>query len=366
MALSLQTVSNVAKAFNKGGYRLASKTVGEVVANMPKGAVSKTTVIVEHVSGETIKVESYLDKFGKAVKVNKNNLETGDCVNTFLEWERGYLGNGDLADIYLKTRTSGVKDGGTLSIFRNIETCPVDRITTIVESISKNQKSSGNSINELFTRAFIRNKGKVKEVSKLTKKTTTPTSSKTVVEKSGRGIPENDVEQITSYPYFDSVFFDKKDMVRRSVDVACQRQGVSPTKLSFPTVAETNKSGGWFNRGENTIAVTDKGLKGNKPYLFDTLEHEARHKWQHDLVDKLRRGELTHPQDIELAQKFEKEFANYINSNKDFDAYYKQLVEVDAREAGRNAQEAYKKVSKLMDRHFFCDFMDESFMASTI
>lgn len=49
--------------FNKAGYRLASKTTGEIVANMPAGAVSKTTVVVEHVSGRVKTVESYIDKY---------------------------------------------------------------------------------------------------------------------------------------------------------------------------------------------------------------------------------------------------------------------------------------------------------------
>lgn len=365
MALSMQAVANAAKVFNKGGYRLASKTVGEVVANMPKGAVSKTTVIAEHISGDTIKVESYIDKFGKAVKLNKVNNNTGDCATTFLDWQRSYMHNGSLYDVTLKTRTSGTKDG-SFHILRNISYSPVEKITDILESSSKLSGSKTNGSKELYTRIFQCDNGKVKEISKLTKKVTTPTSTKTVVEKSGQGIPENEVEEISSYPYFDSMFLDKKDMLRFSVDTACQRQGVSAMNLSFPEIAESDRRVGWCNYWKNELAVTSNGMKGSKGYLFDTLEHEARHKWQHDLVEKMKRGELTNPQDIELAKKFEKEFANYIDSNKDIDGYYKQLVEVDARNAGAKAENSYKNVQRLLDRHFGYGPSDDSFMAGTI
>lgn len=356
-------VKSVVNLFNKAGYRLASKTAGSVVANMPAGAVSKTTVVIEHVSGKVKTVEQYLDKYGKAVKINESCKETGECFSSVYNWHRSPKTATNAFDsVTLEARFSGMKNGSSILGCCNVDVDSSQKYFQIVESVSKKSGTETNGVREVLTRLVDSERSIYREVSKRTTNIVNGSSSRNLVETSGKGIPASEVDKITSYPYFETMFFDKKELCRRSVDIACQRQGVSPMKLEFQTVAEADRRGGWCSYHTNTMAVTNNGLKGDKKYLFNLLEHEARHKWQHDLVEKMKRGELTHPQEIELAQKFEKEFAKYISIEEDFDGYYKQLVEVDAREAGSKAASAYKEVKQLIDRRFQ-DATDWSFIS---
>ncbi len=57
------------KIFNKAGYRLLKKITGQTVKNMPSGAVSMNTAIIEHVSGKQKYVFTFLNSNGKALKV---------------------------------------------------------------------------------------------------------------------------------------------------------------------------------------------------------------------------------------------------------------------------------------------------------
>ena len=73
MAISATTVSNL---FNKGGYRLVSKITGQVVPNMPAGAVSKTTCIIEHISGKKQAIHRYLNAESKSVRIIRVNSDS--------------------------------------------------------------------------------------------------------------------------------------------------------------------------------------------------------------------------------------------------------------------------------------------------
>lgn len=109
-----------------------------------------------------------------------------------------------------------------------------------------------------------------------------------------------------------------------------------------------------------------------KSTLLNTFNHEARHCKQNILEEQLKYtkkdrlspnapiayrqqtfGKLTNPEDIKLAEDFAQAKKNRVDSSADYDKYYSNFREVDARAAGAKAEEEYislgKKLAKLFE-----------------
>lgn len=85
---------------------------------------------------------------------------------------------------------------------------------------------------------------------------------------------------------------------------------------------------GAYNPVDNTIMLNSSLLEMSDPHeLLDTILHESRHAYQEYAVE--------HPCNVNvdtatLAQ-WEENFNNYVDSTLDFEGYFNQPIEVDAR-----------------------------------
>ncbi len=92
------------------------------------------------------------------------------------------------------------------------------------------------------------------------------------------------------------------------------------------------------------IIDTDSLLNDDAWELVDTVCHEAYHGYEHRMVDLYRQ---TSPEARELAvfdgaRRYEAEFDHPVHGHEDFDAYYQQHIERDARTYADEATMRYK------------------------
>ena len=83
---------------------------------------------------------------------------------------------------------------------------------------------------------------------------------------------------------------------------------------------------GGYSPSENAIYINEHNM-GDAKETADTIAHESRHCWQHDIADN---------SDNPQAQAFKENFDDYIRPEDDYRGYRNQPVEADAREYAKN------------------------------
>jgi hypothetical protein len=127
----------------------------------------------------------------------------------------------------------------------------------------------------------------------------------------------------------------------------CQKLGMSPTKFRVKDLYDPEGKDakgvykkrlfgllGWV------IIVDIDNVKDNNPFeVMNTVAHETRHQYQRYLIKNPEKR----PNSIsgEQIDEWEENFKNYKKPQDDFEAYRKQPVERDAREAGSEAVDKY-------------------------
>ena len=83
---------------------------------------------------------------------------------------------------------------------------------------------------------------------------------------------------------------------------------------------------GGYSPSENAIYINEHNM-GDAKETADTIAHESRHCWQHEIADN---------SDSPQAQAFKENFDDYIRPEDDYRGYRNQSVEADAREYANN------------------------------
>lgn len=83
---------------------------------------------------------------------------------------------------------------------------------------------------------------------------------------------------------------------------------------------------GGYSPSENVIYINEHNM-GDAKETADTIAHESRHCWQHEIADN---------SDSPQAQAFKENFDDYIRPEDDYRGYRNQPVEADAREYANN------------------------------
>lgn len=96
-------------------------------------------------------------------------------------------------------------------------------------------------------------------------------------------------------------------------------------------VPQNNQSLGGFNPNNNTISLNaNKYLYGDMPNVDDminTIVHESRHAYQHEVANNSERNTGISKETI---REWKENFDNYISPYYDFEAYRNQPIEADA------------------------------------
>lgn len=127
--------------------------------------------------------------------------------------------------------------------------------------------------------------------------------------------------------------------------------------LGFPEVTvctavlEKNTLGSYDDSTRTITLNLSRLVCEDASTILETLCHECYHAYQHRLVSVYNALDV---QSRELlvfyeASKYNQEFANYIDGNEDYDAYYDQWCETDSREYARDAAEDYfRRIEKYL------------------
>lgn len=354
MAINAATAANL---FNKAGYRLVSKVTGQVLPKMPEGAVSKTTCIIEHISGKKQAIHRYLNAQGKAVQINRVSTESNIGTLTDYKWIAPQKRTSDTAmyrekvdhyafENYGASRNTLRYDRKTMNILENSDTV-VDihaPSRTVTKSFASRTTPTGNALDGFTDQAQLTqivNGKKTKEIYQ--RSTGTPNSINTVVETTGFGVTKEELKQATSNPYFYAMFKNSIQMAKAAKTRAFENQGI-PQDTPF-VLTPLKGYGGVYRPQSNKICLNATSIKQgwHRSMIASSIEHEARHKWQYMLVEKLDKGLLTNPKEIKMAKEFKHNFANYIPKSKGYEAYESQPIEADAYKTTDIVGELYSK-----------------------
>jgi len=206
-------------------------------------------------------------------------------------------------------------------------------------------------------------------------------------------ISEGELGEIQKFPYLYYLNYTDEEFVKAIAPYAAKLQKVENRGVKLDIKELSGETLGLsYDRAKKVAVDVTKG--SSKGRLVNTTNHEMRHQYQHQLVDqyenenqsladkiaasieqkrqelKLRWFEqvlnklnpppkppLSAPKPLsekekEYARKCTKDFKNYVTPEENFDDYYRQFVEEDARLAGQIAQDEFQLGIKKIDSVF--------------
>lgn len=125
---------------------------------------------------------------------------------------------------------------------------------------------------------------------------------------------------------------DKMDTLQTVVNIEATYLTISPITLKS-TKLEDNTVG-QYSYDENIIYIDSEFIAiSESTDALDTICHECRHAYQHSVVDMLdwSQDSVNSHYYYRSAQQWKLEFNDYQSGQFDYDTYYQQSIEVDAR-----------------------------------
>lgn len=210
--------------------------------------------------------------------------------------------------------------------------------------------------------------------------------------------PQKDLQELSQSPYFYFRNYDNEEFIREITPYAKKLQQVEQINPKV-VIQKIDPYTSGNSSGYNKAVIIDAGIEMSKGELVNTLNHELRHQYQWHLTEQVpnslanqykqlqermqelqakidynkklcKEGFLKRtlrnigfikdkpapaapaktaptkaltPYEKVLAKKFADNFKSYIKAENDFDGYYNQILEVDARKAGLAAQLEFNK-----------------------
>jgi len=172
------------------------------------------------------------------------------------------------------------------------------------------------------------------------------------VEKSGL-CPTEEVaaDEVLKDKYFHGRFMDMPTFIKTFRKTFLKNQNANSDIPMTPAWLPMRKGSAVYVDKQKRILISDMSkeyTRRNISQMISNLNHEARHVWQYELVEKLEKGQLTDPADIKLAQEFKKNIENYIQpaKAKTYAEYASQPIEADAFRAGNSSNIEYNKATE--------------------
>lgn len=355
------------KIFNKAGYRLLKKITGQTVKNMPSGAVSMNTAIIEHVSGKQKYVFTFLNSNGKALKVVHSSSDDPFVKETAYNWVQPQQRTKMTAmyrekidpcafENYGVRRNTKIWDKDTKNITETRDTViDINKNSNTVTISEALRKENNNANGVLYTDEAslyqIVNGKKLKGLYQ--KSRCKPNEISTVEVNSGYGLTESEIQQALEYPYFYAMFKNPQRMAYAARTRAFADQKIdTATNFAFASKERLNGTHALYNRSADTIYLS--GQRVSKSGLINDLNHEARHKWQFGQIKKMENAELTNPEEIKQAQTFRENMQNYKTHSKcaNEKEYSSQPVEFDAYATGDAAAQKHDEQVDFLQKLF--------------
>ena len=129
---------------------------------------------------------------------------------------------------------------------------------------------------------------------------------------------------------------EKEAFLREQYGKITKKLGLDPIEMKVIQIEDLQggDSRGYYN-GKG-IYIDIDNLESDKPWdLINTLAHETRHQYQFHVVENyLETGQLPDDVSVETVNSWQENIDNYVSADDDFEGYYGQPIETDARDFG--------------------------------
>ena len=352
-----ETVINSAKKYTSNGGRLVSKNTNlkldeklkRIANNIPQNAESIDIVKLEtNFGASSQRIVSFKDKAGKLIKrfVSKyeNNKLTSKTVNTYDHFYDNY-----------RTVSRQTYSNGKLvqEVREQFGFNPKNNLlghTKLTITKDNTNARHEHQVFETFTK---------KSQDRRFLETNAQRDSKGhMISKTLRGNVE-DLDSFKSDPYLYIRNYNNNDFLNAASNYAKNVQQVKDRSINI-----SNEQIGGFIYGDSRSLPFEKRVRvdvakhSSKGEVIDTINHELRHQYQDKLQEKQgiinytlnRDSAKLSKKENKLARSFRE--ANKIYTTKDTNKYYNNLLEVDARDAGKNAKNVYEDSSRKLLNNF--------------
>lgn len=352
-----EAVINSAKKYTSNGGRLVSKNTGikidnqfkEVLKYIPQNAKSIDIVKLETDFGASSqRIVSFKDKAGKLIKrfvsKYKDNKLTSKTVNTYDHFYDNYR------TVSRQTYSNGKKLQEVREQFGfNPKNNLLGHTKLTITKDNTNARHE-HQVFETFTK---------KSQDRRFLETNAQRDSKGhMISKTLRGNIE-DLDSFKSDPYLYIRNYNNNDFLNAASNYAKNVQQVKDRSINI-----SNEQIGGFTYGDSRSLPFEKRVRvdvakhSSKGEVIDTINHELRHQYQDKLQEKQgiinytlnRDSAKLSKKENKLARSFRE--ANKIYTTKDTNKYYNNLLEVDARDAGKNAKNVYEDSSRKLLNNF--------------
>lgn len=363
--INFSTAINAAKKYTSNGARLLSrqtglkaKALGDIA--LPKGALTMDVVQIESHFGDGLKtVVKYKDKDGKLLKHVRKEYRDNALVGKMVrDYERygaiqrinttKYNGNGKILENI--NEAISVRWGETDSVGRILHTKPhAIRTKLSTKPLQNGARSEFQTIEHLHTcgqREYIQTEA-------------TRYRDGTVIKKGGKGNLPN-TRELGQDPYLFIRNYSNSDFAESALHIAQKDQLVAHREIEkIIEPIERKTTLGYATFGGKVVIDADKAV--TKQDLVDTINHEMRHQYQFDQIDKLgffrslfsgKKLTSLSCEEQEIAKKYLKARIFYCPPIINKKLYRKNFLEVDARKAGHEAVQKFEDYSKKLAESF--------------
>ncbi len=374
MSIITSAIKTVVKPYSSKGYRLLSKSLNIPTAN--NGTMDIVEIASEFGKGHTA-VTSFKDAEGKLVQriIDKNGSK--GHIHTFSEYEGNVTTQRRKVS---KTSVNGklTQETVTKNVYSPDKGGKLDREHL---TINYSPNKTTNEIQYIESRAPH---GVHNYVKTTASRNSAGEYTHTAIE--SNTLPQAELDKYAQTPYVFSKNYSKEDFLKAVTPYAKEKQNVSDLGIKVVNEKLEENTLGRSYTGQNKIGVDLEQQQENKARLINTINHELRHQYQWKLVSKCDTERLQQKffrlggnkdcdgvfktilkslgiikakpvskvastlsdEDMRLAETFKNNYLNYVKGSKNYNDYYKQPIEVDARNAGEKAEAEYKNILEVL------------------
>lgn len=345
------------QGFSKAGTKLVSAKKGLPISELGKVEVpnAATVDIVKVQSGfgtRTTDILSFKDEYGNLIK--RNRITKNNDSKFFEKTEGDYWIDKNIKHIYR-----------------------VDRKTFVGDELIKSENIKGGcyepiykTVSEFFDRATkhtysINYKGKFIKLSAL-RQTDGLKGNKIFSTLSSNCLTQEELNKLNKLTYLHEFELSGKDFLEAISPAAMKAKKfkISGTQIK-PNKLQTDNLGRYKS---GKVEIDLEQCITNKQ-IVKTLNHELQHVKQNEMRTVLILEKICKTLGLEksfdkyiqktfgsfsktkrkFAQKCSSGFKSYTDDNIDYEAYYKNFVEIDARKAGETAEKEYLRQKSIYD-----------------
>ncbi|MCX6056703.1 MAG: hypothetical protein NTW69_00915 [Chloroflexi bacterium] len=128
---------------------------------------------------------------------------------------------------------------------------------------------------------------------------------------------------------------DKLNYLNEHQRKIAEKYGFDPMTITAEDLDDSNGDSRGENRG-NLMVIDVDNLNNDDPWrVLETVAHESRHEYQEHIVDQYRAdGTIPEGMTGKQIEAWGKNFKDYKEPGDDFESYWGQAVESDARNFG--------------------------------